>query len=69
MTLKALARVRLGFLRYEVTVILWMGEVEEINLMTREFRSRKDFKERPYNELTLSNLYKLLTNLLPVEKI
>jgi len=46
-----------------------MGEVEEINLMTREFRSRKDFKERPYNELTLSNLYKLLTNLLPVEKI
>jgi hypothetical protein len=62
-------RVRLGFLRYEVTVILWMGEVEESNLMTREFRSRKDFKERLYNELALSNLYKLLTTFLPIERI
>jgi len=46
-----------------------MGEVEESNLMTREFRSRKDFKERLYNELALSNLYKLLTTFLPIERI
>ncbi|WP_427365561.1 hypothetical protein [Candidatus Caldatribacterium saccharofermentans] len=59
MTLKALARVRLGFLRYEVTVILWMGEVEEEKPIMREFRSGEGFKKHPYNRLTLSDLYRL----------
>jgi hypothetical protein len=46
-----------------------MGEVEEEKPTMREFRSRKDFKERLYNELALSNLYKLLTNFLPIERM
>jgi len=44
-----------------VTVILWMGEVEEEKPIMREFRSGEGFKKHPYNRLTLSDLYRLLT--------